>query len=204
MLFIRHLVALTAAIILCSAISAPADARGGGGGGRSGGHMRMATHSPMTPPHTPASLASPAAGMPGGGSTKSSPPSTSQAISDGAAAAAAATQVTPSTTAALPPSAIGTPAPQATAIAPLSQPPAQVLESSGGPARTDTVAPSSTSASSPSPSEAAPSTPGGGSDTLQGCMGFWDKGTHMTKTEWRAACTRTLNRLDLISRVPGT
>ena len=35
-------------------------------------------------------------------------------------------------------------------------------------------------------------------------MGFWDSGTHMTKTEWRAACTRTLNRIDLVTPVPGT
>lgn len=27
-------------------------------------------------------------------------------------------------------------------------------------------------------------------------MGFWDRGTHMTKQQWCAACQRTLNRLD--------
>jgi hypothetical protein len=54
---------------------------------------------------------------------------------------------------------------------------------------------------SASPSESAPSIPGGGGDTLEACMGFWDRGTHMTKTEWRTACTRTLNRIDLAA--PG-
>jgi hypothetical protein len=75
-----------------------------------------------------------------------------------------------------------------------------MIESSGGPARTDLTA--SSAASSASPSESAPSVPGGGGDTLQACMGFWDRGTHMSKVEWRAACTRTLNRLDLHTPVP--
>jgi hypothetical protein len=37
-------------------------------------------------------------------------------------------------------------------------------------------------------------------------MGFWDKGTHMTKREWRSACQRTLNRLDnlKVGLDPGT
>jgi hypothetical protein len=29
-------------------------------------------------------------------------------------------------------------------------------------------------------------------------MGFWDKGTHMTKQEWRGACQRMLNRLETL------
>jgi hypothetical protein len=82
----------------------------------------------------------------------------------------------------------------------LSPPPAQTIESSGGPARTDLTASSVTS--SASPSESAPSTPGGGGDTLQACMGFWDRGTHMSEVKWRAACTHTLNRLDLHTPVP--
>ena len=46
--------------------------------------------------------------------------------------------------------------------------------------------------SSGSQSEAAPSAPGGGGGTLADCMGFWDRETHMTKPEWKAACLRTL------------
>jgi hypothetical protein len=33
---------------------------------------------------------------------------------------------------------------------------------------------------------------GGGRDTLEGCIGFWDRATHMTKTEWKAACQRSI------------
>jgi hypothetical protein len=47
-----------------------------------------------------------------------------------------------------------------------------------------------------SSSEAAPSAPGGGGSTLADCMKFWDRETHMTKSEWRAACERSQHRLD--------
>ena len=30
-------------------------------------------------------------------------------------------------------------------------------------------------------------------ETLADCMSFWDAGTHMSKTEWRETCKRTLN-----------
>lgn len=30
-------------------------------------------------------------------------------------------------------------------------------------------------------------------ETLADCMSFWDPGTHMSKTEWRETCKRTLN-----------
>jgi hypothetical protein len=30
-------------------------------------------------------------------------------------------------------------------------------------------------------------------DTLGDCMSFWDPGTHMSKSEWRLTCQRTLN-----------
>ena len=80
-------------------------------------------------------------------------------------------------------------------VAPLSPPPPQDILSGGGPGRVDLYA--APAADSASPSEAAPSIPGGGGDTLADCMKFWDRGTHMSKVEWRAACTRTLHRLDL-------
>ena len=100
----------------------------------------------------------------------------------------------------LPPSALQSAAPAAAAIAPLSPPPAQDVLSGGGSSRTDLFA--SPTAASTSPSEAAPSRPGGGGETLRDCMKFWDRHTHMSKAEWRAACTRTLNRLDLRTPVP--
>jgi hypothetical protein len=53
---------------------------------------------------------------------------------------------------------------------------------------------------STSPSESAPSAPGGGGKTLADCMGFWDKATHMTKAEWKAACLRTMTEFPDIMR----
>ena len=44
--------------------------------------------------------------------------------------------------------------------------------------------------------EAAPSTAGGGGKSLQDCMAYWDRDTHMTKSEWRTACQRSQQRLD--------
>jgi hypothetical protein len=49
---------------------------------------------------------------------------------------------------------------------------------------------------STSPSESAQSTAGGGGRTLEDCIKFWDRGTHMTKSEWRTACARSQHRLD--------
>ena len=46
---------------------------------------------------------------------------------------------------------------------------------------------------------ALPETPGGGREGLAACMEFWDSGTHMTKAEWKAACERSVNRLETIS-----
>jgi hypothetical protein len=33
---------------------------------------------------------------------------------------------------------------------------------------------------------------GGGRDTLEGCISFWDRETHMTKAEWKVACQRSI------------
>jgi hypothetical protein len=95
-----------------------------------------------------------------------------------------------------PPSAIGTPAPQMPGIAPLSPAQSPNFQSGGGTARQGGSLALSPGRSSPgSASEASPSTPGGGGKSLQDCMGFWEPATHMTKAEWRAACKRTLNRI---------
>jgi hypothetical protein len=123
---------------------------------------------------------------------------------------------------ALPPSAVGTPAPQVAPVAPLSPPttstflgggdttvttPGGVTTTVTTPGGLTTTVPNSVGVTptfpggggsrptSASPSESAPSTPGGGAPGLQACMGFWDAGTHMTKSEWSAACRRTENRL---------
>jgi hypothetical protein len=44
---------------------------------------------------------------------------------------------------------------------------------------------------------------GGGGNTLASCMGFWDSSTHMTRTEWRQTCVRTLNGIDLPTEMGG-
>ena len=54
---------------------------------------------------------------------------------------------------------------------------------------------SSPASSSTSPTEAAPSTAGGGGKSMDDCMGYWDRDTHMTKAEWKGACARSINRL---------
>ena len=40
------------------------------------------------------------------------------------------------------------------------------------------------------------STAGGGGRTLEDCVKFWDRDTHMTKSEWQTACQRSQQRLD--------
>lgn len=44
--------------------------------------------------------------------------------------------------------------------------------------------------------------PGGGGNSLADCMAFWDKATHMTRTEWRRACRRTMSGTSLGSAKP--
>jgi hypothetical protein len=99
----------------------------------------------------------------------------------------------PSTTMAPPASVIGTPMTSAPTISPLS-PQIVTTPLTGGTVRTDKL-PSPTP-SSGSPSESAQSTAGGGGWSVKDCMGYWDAGTHMNKTEWRASCERSQHRLD--------
>ena len=87
------------------------------------------------------------------------------------------------------PSAIAAPTPELAPIAPLSpQLPTQFA--TGGTTQSNLAL--SPGTGSNSPSESAPSAPGGGGKSLADCMGFWDRETHMTKAEWKAACLRTL------------
>ena len=95
-----------------------------------------------------------------------------------------------------PSSSIGTPAPQAPAIAPLSPQQSPQFSSGGSPSQSNLAL----SPGTRSPSETAPSAPGGGGKTLADCMGFWEKATHMTKAEWRAACQRTLQEYPSVRR----
>ena len=72
-------------------------------------------------------------------------------------------------------------------MAPL--PPSQQTQILGGGSRTNSPGLALSPGTS---SEQTPSQPGGGGKTLADCMGFWEPATHMTKTEWRAACLRTM------------
>src|SRR5262245_43526722 len=117
------------------------------------------------------------------------------------------------------PSAIGTPAPQVPPVAPLTpQTTTTVLGTEGAtvttPGGTTTTTTTTGGLSTPTPGVGVPaafpsgggsarapastgsSAAGGGGDSFEACMGFWDAGTHMNKTEWAASCRRTMNRLE--------
>jgi hypothetical protein len=97
--------------------------------------------------------------------------------------------------------AVSAPEGQIQPVAPLSPP---IATTNFGAGRTGvtatTVSPYFSYSAPESPSQVAPSLPGGGGGTLEDCMGFWDRATHMTKNEWRAACQRTLHRLDDVTK----
>ena len=174
------------AIATASLMSPPANAHGGGGGG-SRGSLGSTPRSFLSNPSLPSprfSQMRSGGGRPSGGSTRPTGPSTSAGgvVTTGPPAS----PIAPNST--NPMSMIGTPAPQAQPIAPLS-PQLQTQFSSGGSTGASNLA---LSPGSGSPSETAPSAPGGGGKSLSDCMGFWDRETHMTKAEWRAACMRTL------------
>jgi hypothetical protein len=92
-----------------------------------------------------------------------------------------------------PQSATGAPLQRVQPVAPLSPSLQTPSTSSGGSTQGGTA--SSGVGGSGSPSESAPSAPGGGGNTLQDCMNFWDSGTHMSKAQWRAACLRIKRRI---------
>ncbi len=126
----------------------------------------------------------------------SSSPTTAAAANASLAAAAAAAPASPPAVPinTLPPSAISTPLPEMAPLAPLSPVPDSAVLSGGGPVMPANTNQSSATPTSTSPFESAPSTPGGGADTIEACMGFWDAQTHMSKREWHTACQRIQNR----------
>jgi hypothetical protein len=97
----------------------------------------------------------------------------------------------------MPPSAIGAPMERVPDIAPLSPQLPEQFATGGTTTSTLALSPGS---SSSSPSESAPSAPGGGGKTLKDCMGFWERATHMTKAEWKAACLRTMDEFPDVQR----
>ena len=97
-----------------------------------------------------------------------------------------------------PPSAIAAPEPELAPIAPLS--PQLPTQFATGGVTQPNLALSPSASSAPSPSESAPSAPGGGGKSLADCMGFWDRETHMSKAEWKAACVRTMQEYPTVLR----
>ncbi len=109
-----------------------------------------------------------------------------------------------------PSAALATPAPSTPTLAPMSplmSPPIAPNVFTGGssgsngngastPPRSDLY--SSPNPGSASPSENAPSVAGGGGKTLRDCMTFWEPATHMSKTEWRDACRRSVEEVPSI------
>ena len=95
--------------------------------------------------------------------------------------------------------AIAAPTGQLLRLAPLSSPAATTFFTGSG-GSTAAASPFFSSSAPTSPSQAAPSAPGGGGNTLEDCIGFWDRETHMTKSEWRTSCQRTQHRLDDVAR----
>ena len=90
-----------------------------------------------------------------------------------------------------PPAATVQPSPQQQTVSPLS-PQTQAPVTSGGGSAKQGQGPLALSPGS----ENASSAPGGGGKGLADCMGFWEPATHMTKQEWKAACQRTIGRLN--------
>src|SRR5436190_9461196 len=79
-----------------------------------------------------------------------------------------------------PASAIGAPVPELGVIAPPSPLP---------------IPPEPLSTNVGSGGSSGVSLPGGGGGSLQDCLAFWDRETHMSKAEWQASCQRSIHRL---------
>src|SRR5262249_38081274 len=171
--------AVLIAAMLSIVLGPPALARGGSHGASIRSSASLSSRAPAA-----ISAASPSASSGSIASNGASGGTTNSRGGGGGGGSATPPQTAPT---AAPASQIAVPMPQQPAIAPLSpQLPAQVATATSTP---------SNAGGSPSPSETAPSAPGGGGQGVQACMRFWDARTHMSKAEWRAACTRIETRL---------
>jgi len=163
------------ALVALVALSGAADAQGGYSRGGSNGTSVLSAPMPRPSAATATTLSAPAV-QPSAAAAPRPGPAT---IPGSALRSLQALPSPPATPPRAPTAVIGSPALRLPAIAPLSPPdttPTTTL-TTGGSARTD-------------------STPGGGGKTLQDCLSFWDAQTHMSKTEWKAACARSMHRLE--------
>ena len=92
------------------------------------------------------------------------------------------------------PPAPAAPAPASRVAVPLTQPSPIAPLSSSTTSSTAVPIAQATGGSSGVPVSA----PGGGREGLAACLEFWDSATHMTKAEWKAACERSVHRLETI------
>jgi hypothetical protein len=204
--------AAIAAAFALALMAGTAQARGGGHGGGMGRAGPPQTHAPAASAVVtamPRTFATPAAAnaVQPARDVQTPPPINTGTANTPATASSLAQAIDSSTLinaappapvmAATPPSAIGDALPELAPVAPLSpQLPEQFATSS-------IVRPNlalTPGSSGGSPSETAPSAPGGGGNTLADCMGFWDRGTHMTKAEWKAACVRSIQEFPSVFR----
>ena len=165
------LLAVAALLVLSGA----AEAKGGHARGRTRGTAFLSAPTPSPSAATATTLSAPAV-LPSAAVAPRPGPAT---IPGSALRSLQALPSPPATPPPAPMAVIGAPAPRLPPIAPLSPPdttPTTTL-TTGGSARTD-------------------SAPGGGGKTLQDCLSFWDAQTHMSKTEWKEACARSLHRLE--------
>ena len=153
-------------------IPSAADAKGGHSHGRAHGaspiRVQSTSQSVKGDPPAP-QLSAQATGAAPSTTTGTIPASTIKAVS--------AVIPPPPAPVPTPASVIGAPTPQVGVIAPLSLPvPLSTAVGSGG--------------------SSGVSLPGGGGKSLQDCIAFWDRETHMTKAEWTASCLRSIHRLE--------
>jgi hypothetical protein len=189
-----------AAVVALFCAADLANARDGSRGGRLGSRLGVVPTAASHHTHGPATGALTGSATPIGAMTAKGPSAPTAA---GKPSPAALQAINSSSTLPTPPApppappmpALAAPAGKLPPLAPLSAPVTTTTLTTGGAARVSSSAPSSTS-----PTEAAPSIAGGGGSTLEDCMRFWDRATHMSKTEWRDACVRSLHRLDEVVR----
>ncbi len=168
-----HLAAATG-LLLAALTGAHAQSSSSGGAARGAAAPGAASPAPSSPaPSSPATKGPPSGRLP---SLTNMPRITNPATG-------AASQSPPA-------AVIAPPAAQVPPITPLSPQEPTNVQSGGGTPKQGSLA-----LSPGSSSENAPSTPGGGGKTMSDCMSFWEPATHMTKAEWRAACRRTLGRI---------
>jgi hypothetical protein len=200
----RHaLLICISAVLAFGLVTDEASARGGSRGGRAGARAVTAGQRVLSPTGqsstVPDATNRATADPPGATSSATTKPGAAAFAAETVLGLLGAPPAPPTPPTAAPNSGLAAPISQLPVIAPPSQPlppPTQVATESSTVVRLS-FEPPSTGPVTPSP---APSTGGGGGNTVEDCMRLWDKATHMSKSEWRASCARSLHRFDAVTR----